>query len=171
MKTYSPPARGIIAASSAYVSAPARLKQAANHPDGHHHARRADVARHHARLEEDAGPDDVANQDRDRGKQAQPAHEADLRRGADLEGAVTRMPLRSQVNRDDFVNVDGRNGERSDAVGRAAPPRPAAGGQQLHLPDAIAPAGRSNAGRAAGRRGITSRSGPFIIIGLVRLTR
>ena len=29
MKTYSPPARGIIAASSAYVSAPARLKNPA----------------------------------------------------------------------------------------------------------------------------------------------
>ena len=53
-------------------------QQAANHPDRDHHAWRSDVAGHHARLQEDAGSDDVAYQDRDSREQAQASHQADL---------------------------------------------------------------------------------------------
>ena len=57
---------------------PREAQQAANHPDRDHHARRSDVAGHHARLQEDAGSDDVAYQDRDGREQTQAAYQADF---------------------------------------------------------------------------------------------
>ena len=56
-----------------------------------------DVAGHHARLEEDAGSDDVAYQDRDRRQQAQAAHQADLcRDGGSRSEAAGAARVRGQ---------------------------------------------------------------------------
>ncbi len=51
-------------------------EQSGDDPDDDHHLGRADVARHDARLGENARPDDVGDDDGDGGRERQPADEA-----------------------------------------------------------------------------------------------
>ena len=103
---------------------------------------------------------------------AHPEKVKEMQARLDVHSSASRRPLSrapSGVDRHDLVNLDAwhRDGEHSDCLPCRAPSfRRSGAGPSA----ARAPAGRRTR-TVSGPTGMTSRSGPFIIIGLVRLTR